>query len=199
MHVTFNRINFWQVSCFFIAVIALLASSSVFAKSLYHPNSYEGLVTDNRAHKVGDTITVLVMEEASALSATDSSNDGSTSFSADVSSTKRDHSGKLSLKRNYENGGEITRTGKLLARVTVTVTGVTSSGDYRVEGAQIITINKEKQTISVTGVVNKNSIRDNNTVMSTYLADMNLVYDGKGPLGKDRKPGLLVRILRMLF
>jgi len=180
-------------------IFCLLSGSLVFAQSLYQSNSYQGLVTDNRARKVGDTITVMVIEAASASSSTDSQTDGSTSLSAGVSSLKKNHTGSISLNRGYTNGGQITRSGKLLARVTVLIKEITANGDYKVEGKQIITINKEKQTISIKGIVNRNTIRPDNTVMSNYLANMQVVYDGKGPLGKDKKPGLLIRIFRIFF
>ena len=36
------------------------------ADSLIQPNSYRGLVADRRAHRLGDTLTVIVVEAASA-------------------------------------------------------------------------------------------------------------------------------------
>lgn len=192
----------YLMKCTSISVFVLvvfICSTPLIAQSLYKPTTYQGLVTDNRARKIGDTITVMVVEAASASSSTDSQTDGSSKFSAGISSLKRNHSGSLSLNRGYTNGGQITRSGKLLARVTVTIKNITASGDYQVEGKQVISINKERQTISITGIVNRNTIKADNTVMSNYLADMRVVYDGKGPLGKDKKPGLLIRFFRIFF
>lgn len=83
--------------------------------------------------------------------------------------------------------------------MTARVTEVLPGGNLRIEGRQSIVINGEEQAIVVTGIVRPQDISRDNTVLSTYLADAQIVIEGDGPLGERQSPGLLTRIFQWLF
>jgi flagellar L-ring protein precursor FlgH len=60
-------------------------------------------------------------------------------------------------------------------------------------------VNKEEQKIVVSGTVRPEDIARDNTVLSTYVADARISYQGDGVVGDKQKQGLLTRIFNWLF
>ena len=176
--------------CFFQAL-------PVIADSLYSKATYTGLIGDKKAFRVGDSLTVLVVENSSASTTTDTS----TAEEFDVSAFAGDKAKTSEFGINggvqYDNGGRVSRTGKLLARVTVTVHEVLSTGELRVQGKQEIIVNEERQFISVEGNIRPDDIDNNNMAISTRLANSKIVYDGDGVVGG--KPGIITQFFKWLF
>ena len=74
---------------------------------------------------------------------------------------------------------------------------VLSSGDMKIEGKQEIQINNEKQTIILTGIIRPQDIRADNTILSTFVSDAQIKYEGHGPLAKKQRQGFLSKILKL--
>jgi len=83
--------------------------------------------------------------------------------------------------------------------MTAKVVEVLPNGNLVIEGRQTIVINGEEQVIVVSGIVRPQDIEPDNTVLSTYIADATIVYNGTGPIGDAQEPGLLTRLLNWLF
>jgi flagellar L-ring protein precursor FlgH len=67
-----------------------------------------------------------------------------------------------------------------------------------VSGEQLIKVNDERQEIVLSGRVRPIDIAENNTVVSSRLADARISYVGDGVLGEKQRPGILTRILSWL-
>jgi flagellar L-ring protein precursor FlgH len=102
------------------------------------------------------------------------------------------------LSDDFNGKGTIQRSGKLAAQITVTVQSVEPNGDLVVAGRQLIEVNDEKQHIVLSGKVRPVDIGENNTVVSTRLADANISYVGDGILAEKQQPGIISRILHWL-
>ena len=179
--------------------IALVASSNLRADSLYDSTTYRALAEDHRAYKVGDSITVLIYESASATSRADS-NAGRTS-KLDVSATDLHNivGGNVRSENSFQGGGEERRSGEVIARVSVTVVSLEDNGELRVKGDQRIALNSETQRISVQGRLRPEDISADNTVLSSRLAEAQIDFKGRGLLSSRQKPGLLVRFFQWLL
>lgn len=178
------------------------------AESLFSDANYVGLVSDPTANRVGQSLTVLVYEQATAATSADRETNKSVDISGEFEEvTARDGERNTDAFGRYggevaarsEGGGTISRSGRLVASVSVTVIGVEPSGELRVAGQQMIEFNEETQTIRIEGRVRPQDISTDNTVISTRLADANISYVGDGLLGRQQKPGLLTRILGWFF
>lgn len=95
--------------------------------------------------------------------------------------------------------GSTARGGTLEAKMTTRVVEIFPNGNLRIEGRQRIVINGEDQEIVVSGVVRPRDISPDNTVLSTYVADAEIVFNGTGVVGDKQTPGLLTRLLDWLF
>ena len=110
----------------------------------------------------------------------------------------RDHGGSISVGDDFAGKGQIQRTGRLAAQLSVTVDGVAPNGDLLVSGKQDILINGEKQLLQVAGRVRPIDVSEINTVPSTRLADANITYVGDGILAEKQRQGILTRFLSWL-
>lgn len=185
-------------SILYILTFIFIYPGLIQSGSVYQ-NGYLPLVTDHSAGKVGDLLTVLIYESASAAASANTNSSKSIGVSASVDSTYVNKFGKLDLSNDTEGAGTISRTGKLVASVSVVVNAVENNGDMRISGMQKIEFNDETQLISIKGRVRKEDIKSDNTILSTRLADAEIVFIGDGLLGERQKPGIITRIFNWIF
>ena len=168
------------------------------AESLYREDTFRSLTADHRAYRIGDALTVLVLENSSAASSADTTTNKRGSLGITVHSTNSDKKAGLDLNDDFNGAGKIQRSGKLLATLTVNVVGHTENGDLLISGSQLIEVNDEKQEIKLDGRVRAVDIGEGNTILSSRIADARISYIGDGILGEKQKPGVLTRILSWL-
>ena len=180
--------------------LALVGSAPAVSASLYQgEGSYRSLTSDKRAYRVGDMLTVLVMENSSASANANTNTEKSGGLTFGMKTSTRGESASLQLGDTFGGKGQIQRSGRLLAQLTVTVREVdAASGLLSVAGEQQILVNDEKQEIKLYGKVRPIDILDNNTVLSTRLADAHISYIGDGILSEKQRPGVLTRLLGWL-
>lgn len=168
------------------------------SESLYNEETYRGHATDIKAKQLGDSLTVLIVENAKAEASNDTDSNESTDNSLSESNNANNESFGLDTDSQYKGGGEVARSGELIAKITVTVTEVLPTGELRVKGEQNIQINKEKQAISLSGNVRPTDINADNTVLSTRIANAEIIYNGEGHIS-DVEPGVITQFFRWLF
>ncbi len=195
----------------FLLLTALtLTSGSARADSLFPGSSTEvkpsaasvSLFADNKARHVGDTLTILINEAASA------SSQGATKTSKTESLNYGPGFGPLlHLIKNFgvsgsisgDGSGSTNRTDNLNAQITVRVKDVLPNGNLLVEGSRQVGINAETQMITLSGIVRPQDVTYDNTVASSLVADAQIKYAGKGPVGDKQHDGIITRIFKVLF
>jgi flagellar L-ring protein precursor FlgH len=150
---------------------------------------------DHRAHGPGDVMTVLVTEASSASESARTTTDKKDSFNAILNTPARQRQWNVGMGGTFDGGGQIARTGQLLARISVTVYGIDERGDLHIQGDQDIDLNGEHQRIHLDGVVRSDDVAPDNTVPSWRVGNAKISLIGKGILGHSQKPGLLGRIM----
>ena len=181
-----------------LVVLCAVAGGAVAqAEGLFKEGGYQALVADYRAYRTGDSLTVLIVENASAAASADTTTAKSGGLGFAYKTQDDTKSVDLDLRENSAGKGKIQRTGKLLAQITVTVQAVEGNGELVVKGEQVLEFNKEKQHIRLEGRIRPRDISQNNTVLSTRLADARISYVGDGILGEKQSPGILTRILSL--
>lgn len=186
-----------QVLCF--GLLLLMGAGSAWSQSLYNEATYKPLVQDHRAYKVGDLLTVMIYEMASATTTANANTDVSVGVGVSASDGHNTVTGDLSAGNEFEGGGRLSRTGKLVASVSVSIEEVMPNGELRVVGDQFIELNNEMQRISVQGRVRPTDVGPQNTVASSRLADAEIRFKGAGLLTSGEKPGVITRFFNWLF
>ncbi|HSW06355.1 flagellar basal body L-ring protein FlgH [Aquabacterium sp.] len=158
-------------------------------ESLYSESSFQSLTSDRRLHRVGDLVTVVIYETASASSTADTGANRDSSAGLSVSSHNiGSRSASLGTTSDFVSGGRTQRAGRLLAQLTVAVREIAPNQDLWVAGEQLLEINGEKQVIRLEGRVRPRDISELNTVQSTRVADARITFAGDGVLGDRQKP-----------
>ena len=68
-----------------------------------------------------------------------------------------------------------------------------------IEGTRAIRVNKETQLFRLSGVIRRDDIRPDNTLLSESLADARIEVDGKGQVSDRTRRGVITRLLDWLF
>jgi flagellar L-ring protein precursor FlgH len=157
---------------------------------------------DVRAAEVGDIVTILVNDSASALAK------GATNSSRKISATSKitglvgAANPRLANLLNVAGDQELAGTGQtsrgmtLSTTISARVVQVAPNGTLVVEGIKSIAVNSEKQHIILNGLVRPSDLTPANTVRSDQVANLEIKVDGKGVVGDAiRRPHFLYRLL----
>lgn len=159
---------------------------------------------DVRASQLDDLLTIVVDEEASAVTTGTTKTQRNTSTKASVQAVAglTKVAGPLanlvglSGQTHLDGQGTTSRSTKLNTTLTARVTHVLPSGALVVEASKDIQINSERQTITVRGVVRLADIDATNSVRSNRLGQLEVRVNGKGVVGDAiRRPFFLYRLL----
>ena len=185
-----------------VAILGFLFPESSQARSpLIDFETGESLVTNLKAHRIGDLITIIITEKSSA--------DASSKTKADNKSESKGGPGlgfldfikpwDMSVENKYKGDGNTQRSGNLRAEITARITEVLHNGDFRLEGTRMVNVNGEKTLIEITGVCRSKDIAPDNTIMSTYISDAMIAYNGSGIINDASEPGVVTKVLNWLF
>jgi flagellar L-ring protein FlgH len=165
------------------------------------------LTADYKASRVGDLITIVILDDMQANNANTVSTNRSFSASSGISAL----AGKLKtagVEQLFSPTSSQTLAGKSQAATTSTlqatlsgrVVAVLPSGLLVIEAERQLTMNNEKQTILLRGLVRTGDIAPNNSVASNNVSNLELQLKGKGVLSDGtRPPNPVVRgLLRIL-
>jgi flagellar L-ring protein precursor FlgH len=183
--------------------VALCAAARLaFADTLW-PGQEDSLYKDKKAFKIGDVLTVIVQEAASAshqanTQAKKSSSAGVSWGSSRSASYPLTDFG-LTGKEDMTGGGKSVRSGALNGRITLRVKEVLPNGNLVINGTRNITVNDEKQVLEITGIVRPEDVTADNTVLSSLVADAQIKYTGKGEVSEKARMGFFSRLISMFW
>jgi flagellar L-ring protein precursor FlgH len=173
--------------------------------SLWTPSArLTDLGSDVRASQVNDLITIVVLERASAVAQGTTKTQRQSSATASVSAaggiTKA--AGPLANLANVSSAtqldgqGATSRASELSTTLSARVTHVLPNGYLVIEGNKEVTVNSERQTVTVRGVIRPVDLTPENLIPSNLIAQMELKINGKGVVGDAvRRPFFLYRLL----
>ncbi|HLY89147.1 MAG TPA: flagellar basal body L-ring protein FlgH [Acetobacteraceae bacterium] len=176
-----------------------LSAHTASADNLYRPGSWPALASDRNARQVGDLVTILVYENASATNSASSGSAKSAKMQGAVTAGHSfNKSGGVEETGASDSSGTTGRSGQMVAQISATVSAVEPNGDLDIRGEQVIHINGERTLIKIKGRVRTADISTANTVLSTRLADAMIDYDGSGFVSRSARPGIVTRIFSWL-
>jgi len=187
-----------------LILILLLSVSSLFAQNM-RQNSFSSLFSDQKANKIGDAVTIIVIESSQA------SNDAQTSTGrasnlgitgkANVGNSANPPSADISLgtSNDFSGSGSTKTEGMVQTKISATVDSVLSNGNLVIDGSRKIVINGEEQTIFIKGIVRPSDISPDNSVLSYNIAEAQIIFNGKGRINNSQSPGWLTKFLHWIF
>ena len=184
-----------------IAVMVVLTTAARANEPLIDLESGRSLVSNYKAHAVGDIVTILIIEEttANAAAKTDANNKTEVSGGPGLGFMDVLTNWGLETENKYTGDGRTQRSGSLEARITARIVEVLHNGDFRLAGTRMIDINGERQLIEISGLCRARDIGADNTILSTHVADARIAYNGTGPINATSEPGVVTKLINWLF
>ncbi|USQ13083.1 flagellar basal body L-ring protein FlgH [Legionella lytica] len=176
----------------------LVFSQTLWAINLFDEEVYRPLIADRKATLPGDILTVIVMETSNAQTSADLSSHKKIKAALEAGYNRNNHKVDFGLEGEGKAAAKTGRNGKIKAALTVRIKEVFPNQTYLVEGAQRITINGENQKILLRGVVRPEDISPQNTVLSTRLAQAQIVYTGAGSVSNSQDRNYIYKILSFI-
>lgn len=179
----------------FLAVVICVSGASSQQRLCGGPG--ESLFSNMKAYRVGDVITVIIQERSSASSNAKTDTKIKDEFSMGPGAGGLDFISLWGLdsENKYKGDAKTDRSGTLIAKITVRITELLDNGDFRIDGEREVAINGETEIIKLSGIIRSRDIRADNTILSTYVANAKISYDGKGMIDSGHEPGILTKFI----
>lgn len=164
---------------------------------------YAPLYTGTRAARVGDPVTILLIESTTAAKSvtSKSSKSGGASITpptAGLLSFLNPDALKASSSSSFNGGGNAAQTSSLASTLSVTIAEVRANGTALVKGEKKMLVSQGDEWIRFSGIIRLADIDQENTIPSSRVADAQIEYTGKGALQRSSKQGWLGRFFNMI-
>jgi len=180
------------------AIVAVPVPPLIATGSLFNAQNFAGLVTDRRARRVGDLITIRLVERtrasksASAESGRDSEN-GLRFPPAIPFADTLNRATQGGSSQSFSGSGSAEQNNELFGEITVTVAEVLPGGVLRIAGEKRLMLNRGEEHLQLTGLVRVDDLGFDNVVASTRVADARIRFGGTGQVADNSRQGWLAR------
>jgi flagellar L-ring protein precursor FlgH len=182
----------------------------------YNPNSLwrngsRAFFKDQRAHQVGDILTVKVniTDKAVIANETQRSRDNKEDSGIDnffgkskvpiMNTAVPTRIFTADSTASSDGKGSINRNETLTTNVAGVVMQVLPNGNLVIEGKQEIRVNFEIRELIVAGIVRPEDIESDNTIDSTKIAEARIAYGGRGQITDVQQPRYGQQVLDVLL
>ncbi len=186
--------------------------------SIYKPGFEMRLFEDLKARRVGDILTVVLVES------TDASKSAVTGTAKTTTNTitnptilgaspefnvpkflpldntrNLNLSSSLSSDHAFDGSGSASQTNALTGNIPVSVVEVLPNGNLIVRGEKRVMLNNGVEYVQLSGIIRPVDILANNSVLSNQVADATINYIGEGAVAESNSSGWLSRFFSSPF
>lgn len=184
----------------------------------YNPNSLwrngsRAFFKDQRAHQVGDILTVKVKitDKATLENETSRSRKADEDSGVDAFLARKTLPPPLNKvgipgriltadsTGSSEGKGSVDRKEEITTNIAGVVTQVLPNGNLVIEGRQEVRVNFEIRELIVAGIVRPEDIESDNTIESTKIAQARIAYGGRGQITDVQQPRYGQQVLDVLL
>lgn len=173
--------------------------------SIYQSGYDTRLFEDQTAKRVGDIVTITLLEKTQAKKADDLKTKKDNQMSASAPSifgfaasalTGQSTTTSLSSTKEFTGTGAADQSNSLTGNISVTVVDVLPNGNLSVRGEKRVTLNQGDEFIRLSGIIKPVDLSSSNIITSDKVADVTIMYVGDGAMADASKMGWLARILQ---
>ena len=182
------------------------------------------VVSDLRANRLNDLVTIRIVESTNAISKADVTTGKNGTSSLDTSSATTDKSDKSAttpaagksdktdassaaatpakgntVSSKFTGSGTTGRSAVFTTTITARVVKVLGNGNLIFEGLRDIQLNNETQRLYVAGMVDPARLDAANSISSALVAELRVGYGGRGIVEENLKPGYISRLLNYIW
>lgn len=173
-----------------------------------YQSGYESrLFEDRRAIRVGDMITIRLVEKTSSSkdASTKTKKESKTDMSNPTTLGMTPRTNQINLsetensKRNFDGQASSSQNNQLSGTITVSIYEVLPNGYLKVRGEKWLNINRGDEYVRLTGIVRPDDLDDTNSVNSDRVGDVRISYSGTGEVAQSNATGWLGKFFSSVF
>ena len=184
--------------------------------AIYNANG-SNMLSDKKSRRINDIINIVISQTASASSSGSKSLSSSSNIAfepADISYNGKSKAlqgiaGELQnlagfgfsskSDNSFDGSGANSRTESFSTNISARIVKVLNNGNYFITGRRELLINKEKQIIQISGVINPNDLDLTNTINSNKISDTKILYQTQGEIEDANTQGIGSKFLGMVW
>ena len=165
------------------------------------------LSTDYKANHINDLITIVVLQKTTAQATGDvngerdfNTTSGISGLAGQIKTAGISDLLTAQSSSKIKGTGAVDSSSNMQTSLTGQVVAVLGNGNMVVEAQRLLTINSQKETMIVRGVLRPGDVSSSNTVLSTSLSNLEVELKGKGVISDfTRPPNRFMRALLWLI
>ena len=172
--------------------------------SIYNPQF--NLYSDVKAYRKGDIVYIVVYESIDAIQKLATQTGQQNQISNAISSFFGIHHKtleNLGVGWQYQSGskysGSTQQSGVISTRLAAYVKKVYPNGNLLIEAVRYIRLNEAGHKIILRGIVRPEDIAPDDSVPSSRIANLEIIYNGKGYMVDASSPGWFTRFLAKIW
>lgn len=165
-----------------------------------------------KSYKPGDLLTIIIREKKRWEAESDLNTKKKWDLTSEVSAfmkfidggvgTSNFTRGEPNIKYKFQNqmrsDGDSSREDRLTTRLTARIIDVKPNGTLVIEGRARLIHDDEISDVTVTGICRKEDVTADNTILSTQLADKEVIIINEGALRRVATRGWIPRVIDLL-
>ncbi len=171
--------------------------------SIYQEGRSVRLFEDNKAFRVGDILSVTLLETTTAKKAaatnTSKQDDLSTGAAGTLMGISPTYKGanllanSLTGNRAFAGSGDTSQSNSLRGEIAVTITRIFPNGNLEIRGEKLIGLTQGSEYIRLSGYVRPQDVSSRNVIVSNKIANSRIYYGGGGVVAESNAQGWLSR------
>jgi len=184
----------------FIVCVPILISAQDFTA-----NGNRSLYSDYKASRLGDVVTIIVVEASQASNSSNLSTGRKSNIGFNASATmdgapaipKTDFG--IGSTNDFNGGGKSSSSGVVKTKISAVIDSVYDNGLLRITGARKIIVNGEEQLVTIKGLIRSADLLTDNSIFSYKISDAEIVFKGEGSVSDKTSPGFLTKFFHWIF
>jgi flagellar L-ring protein precursor FlgH len=160
------------------------------------------LFEDHTARRVGDILTVNLLERTNSIKRAQNRDSKKDTISASLPTLfglgalllGGDMKTKMLSEKEFEGQGDVLQNNQLSGLISVTVVELLPNGNLKIRGEKRVTLNQGDEFIRLSGIVRPIDIKPTNIIDSEKIADATFMYTGEGSMNDANTHGWLSRV-----
>lgn len=172
--------------------------------AIFQPaNGYAALHQGTRARRVGDLVTILLVESVGTSKSTSATTgrDGGVSLTPPIAGPLgflNPDALNASADSSFNGSGNASQRSTLSGSIAVTIREVRPNGTALVVGEKNMQLSQGDEWVQFAGILRLADVDSNNSVPSSRIADAQIIYGGNGAIQQASRPGWLGRFFNMV-
>jgi flagellar L-ring protein FlgH len=171
--------------------------------TIYLPGSYVSLASDRHARRVGDVISIRLMERTQATKSASAKTSRSSNIRTQLP-TARPFSyipdGLLEGggDQSFDGKGTAAQSNQLTGDISAVVEKLLPGGAMFIRGRKQLILNRGPEFIEVSGIIRPQDIQPGNMIESPKIANARISYTGRGDVAAQSRTGWLQRFFTLV-